>query len=436
MKNERNKIAKAVVWGLIGSFLCGIVAGCAKTQTPDDSGKTKKLSAQYQKETQAADGEVSEEFCAAYVDFSFNLLREGRKSRNEAVKNTFVSPLSVMTALEMAGFGADGETEKQIDAVLYEGLSGEEGRKNLVAFADGLTNEEDASFIEANSIWLRTGKEAVKPKEDFLEKNGVDFGADIFSAPFDEETVEDINDWVNEKTEGNIKEILNQIPEEAQMYLINASSFDAKWQEIYRETDITEDEVFTCADGSEKTVAMMNSEENRYLYGEKETGFRKPYAEGYSFVALLPEEGITIDDYVNQLDGETFLKLLKEEEDAKVITHLPEFKADTALELSDVLSSLGMPLAFDKEKAEFPRIFEDSAEKVWINRVLHKTHIEVDAQGTKAGAVTAVEIAALSAAPGQEQPKEVYLNRPFVYAIVDDDTNLPIFIGVAEDIGK
>ena len=117
---------------------------------------------------------------------------------------------------------------------------------------------------------------------------------------------------------------------------------------------------------------------------------------------------------------------------------LPAFESETGFELSDTLKALGMPLAFDKDQAEFPGIFEESDVPVWIGRVLHKTHICVDARGTKAGAATVVEIMTESAAPQDpdEEPKEVYLDRPFVYAIVEDDTNLPVFIGTVEDIGK
>ena len=235
-----------------------------------------------------------------------------------------------------------------------------------------------------------------------------------------------------------MKKILDEIPEGADMYLINASSFDAEWENEYEESDILKDQEFTCADGTKKNVDLMEATEREYLCGEKETGFRKAYKEGYSFVALLPNEGIEINDYVNQLDGATFLKLMEEAQEETVYTMLPAFESDTGFELSDTLKALGMPLAFDKDQAEFPGIFEESDVPVWIGRVLHKTHICVDARGTKAGAATVVEIMTESAAPQDpdEEPKEVYLDRPFVYAIVEDDTNLPVFIGTVEDIGK
>ena len=169
-------------------------------------------------------------------------------------------------------------------------------------FTDGLPDEKDASYIGANSIWFREAADRT-PKQVFLESNGADLDADIIEASFGNDTVDAINQWVEKKTDGNVKKILDEIPEGADMYLINASSFDAEWENEYEESDILKDQEFTCADGTKKNVDLMEATEREYLCGEKETGFRKAYKEGYSFVALLPNEGIEINDYVNQLDG-------------------------------------------------------------------------------------------------------------------------------------
>ena len=443
MKKEKRK---KEIFGAVAAGMClaACLTGCAVTKQEDDnhgeskkSGETQNLSVQYQKEKTVAKGEVSDAFRAAYADFSVNLLRESRAMADAEGKNTMVSPLSVMTALEMSRYGADGDTGKQMEQVLYGGMSGEEGRTDLMRFTDGLPDEKDASYIGANSIWFREAADRT-PKQDFLESNGADLDADIFEASFGNDTVDAINQWVEKKTDGNVKKILDEIPEGADMYLINASSFDAEWENEYEESDILKDREFTCADGTKKNVDLMEATEREYLCGENEIGFRKAYKEGYSFVALLPNEGIGIDDYVNQLDGAAFLELMEEAQEETVYTMLPAFESDTGFELSDTLKALGMPLAFDKDQAEFPGIFEESDVPVWIGRVLQKTHICVDARGTKAGAATVVEIMTESAAQQDpdEEPKEVYLDRPFVYAIVEDDTNLPVFIGTVEDIGK
>ena len=435
MKNHRNS-KKILAFGMGGICLASAFAGCGGGNA-GKSGDTEDLTGKYQKGKTVAEGDVTDEFAVAYADFSLNLLKESRKSETKDQKNTMVSPVSVMTALEMTRCGADGETEKQMDQVLYEGLSGDEGRENLMRFTDGLTDEKDAALLTANSIWFRSEADGIEPKQEFLESNGADFDADIFMAPFDEGTLKDINDWVDKKTDGNVPQILDEVPQKEKMYLINASSFEAKWDLEYNESDILENEEFTCADGTKKQVDLMMSTEWNYICGDHETGFKKEYQTGYSFVALLPDETMNMDDYVNQLDGTAFLKLMQGVREEKVYTRLPAFETDTKLELSDTLEALGMPLAFDEERAGFPGIFEDPAEQVWIGRVLHNTHIRVDAQGTKAGAATAVEALVKTAADGEpeDESKEVYLTRPFVYAVVEDDTNLPVFIGVVEDIG-
>lgn len=432
MKSKR--IKKNILISGIGSLcLMASLMGCSKTGS-EGKNEMKNLSGQYQKEKTKVKENVTEAFSMSYADFSVHLLKESREFSGKDAKNTMVSPLSVMTALEMTRTGADGETQKQMEQVLYGGLSGEEGRSGLLSFTEGLSNSEGASYIGANSIWFQSGTDGQEPKQEFLEKNSVDFRADIFSAPFDKSTVADINDWVSEKTDGNIPEILDEIPKDAKMYLINASSFDAEWWTEYNENDILEDEEFICADGTTKKVDLMAATEWEYICGDHETGFRKAYKDGYSFVALLPDEEISIDDYVNQLDGTNFLKLVADSQEEKVYTKLPAFESDTSLELSDALEALGMPRAFDEDQAEFQGIFADEDEKTWIGRVLHRTHIKVDARGTKAGAATVVEVARETAV--QEEPKEVYLTRPFVYAIVENETNLPVFVGVVEDIGE
>ena len=142
--------------------------------------------------------------------------------------------------------------------------------------------------------------------------------------------------------------------------------------------------------------------------------------------SLLPDETTNIENYVNQLTGERLHAILASPIDESVEIALPKFKAEFSAELSENLKALGMTDAFDGANADFTALGTSDEGNIYISRVLHKTFIQVDEEGTKAGAATAVEAATGSAAL---YPHSVLLNRPFVYMIVDLETGLPIFLG-------
>ena len=172
----------------------------------------------------------------------------------------------------------------------------------------------------------------------------------------------------------------------------------------------------------------MYALETIYLDDGKATGFVKPYYDHkYSFVALLPNEDIAIQDYVASLSGSGFINTLNNAQSIDVQTALPKFTYDYEIMMNDTLITLGITDAFDPEKANFGKMADISEENLFISTVLHKTFIAVDELGTKAGAATSVGISK-SSAPLHE--KQVILDRPFVYAIVDNATNLPVFLGI------
>lgn len=187
---------------------------------------------------------------------------------------------------------------------------------------------------------------------------------------------------------------------------------------------------FTTISGERQTVEMMTSEESVYLDDGRAIGFVKPYKDRkYSFAALLPNEGVDIYDYIAGLTAEDLQNTLNSAKSEQVIATLPKFSYAYGLRMNNVLASLGMPTAFDGAAADFSGIVENGS--LYIGEVLHKTFISVDARGTKA-AVTIVETKGGSA----RQDKVVVLDRPFVYMILDNATNLPIFLGVVTDVEK
>ena len=240
-------------------------------------------------------GAIREAFEYSYTQFSLNLLRESRKQvqNGEDAKNTMVCPLSVMMALEMARTGADGDTKQQMGAVLYPGMSAEDGSMVLGRICKSLPDAEGARFHMSDSVWVKTADDAFVPDENFLDTVKTAYDAEVFGAPFDETTCRDINRLVEQETDGMITEILDQIPELAVMYLVNAVAFDAEWETPYDESQI-QDATFYAEDGSGQEVSMMYDTTYRYLTMEHAKGFCLAYKEGYDFVALLPEDGLSL----------------------------------------------------------------------------------------------------------------------------------------------
>jgi len=350
----------------------------------------------------------------------------------EEGKNTLISPLSVLYALAMTANGAEGETLAQMEQVL--GMDVDNLNSYMLAYLDLLPETKDYKMSLANSIWFKDDPDFIV-EQRFLQTNADYYGAGAYKAAFDEGTRNDINNWVKEHTDGMIPEIIDEIPDEAIMYLVNALAFDAKWADEYEEHQIREGR-FTMEDGTSQDVDMMHSEEYTYLEDNLATGFIKYYKDRkYAFVAMLPNEGVSVSQYVDSLTGEHLRELMNNPQDLTVFASIPKFGTEYDIEMSEVLQEMGMTDAFDYRVADFSKLgtYNVDGMNICINRVLHKTFISVSEQGTRAGAATAVEMVAEGAMEIVEF-KEVVLDRPFVYMLIDCETNLPFFIGTMMNV--
>ena len=365
---------------------------------------------------------------AAAADFGVRLF----KTSIEEGENTLISPLSVLYALAMTANGADGETLAQMEQVL--GMDVDNLNSYMLAYLELLPESKDYKMSLANSIWFKDDSNFAV-EQSFLQTNADYYGAGAYKAAFDEGTRNDINNWVKEHTDGMIPEIIDEIPDEAIMYLVNALAFDAKWADEYEEHQIREGR-FTMEDGTRQDVDMMHSEEYTYLEDDLATGFIKYYKDRkYAFVAMLPNEGVSVSQYVDSLTGEHLRELLNNPQDLTVFASIPKFETEYDIEMSEVLQEMGMTDAFDWRVADFSRLgtYNVDGMNICISRVLHKTFISVSEQGTRAGAATAVEMVAEGAMEIVEF-KEVVLDRPFVYMLIDCETNLPFFIGTMMNV--
>lgn len=393
-------------------LLCALVLLCGCAASGGTTELTRSLS------PSVSLGQTPEEFAAWQTDFALRLfLREAKEG-----KNVLISPLSVYMALALAESGANGQTLTEMEAL----LGGDPERLNAAvgAYLDSLSPDGPLSI--ANSVWVRNTDD-LAVRQDYLQKAVDYFDAEVFKASFDDTTVRDINGWVSKNTDGTIEKIIESISPDDLLYLINTLLFDAEWAEQYTKAQ-QKDGIFHASTGVDRTVTMMFSSESIYLEDGGAQGFIKPYKGNYAFAALLPPEGMTPEQYIATLTGEKLTAILKNaKQDALVNATLPKFSYDYSTELSEVLKAGGMPTAFDPTAADFSGI----ADGLYIAEVLHKTHITVDACGTKAGAATSIALRATG------MPTEVHtvtLDRPFVYLIIDTANTIPLFIGTVNDI--
>lgn len=367
---------------------------------------------------------IDDRFMDPTMEFYVDLFKKTASAEN----NSLVSPLSVLIALAMTTNGADGETLGQME----DTLGGNEIdllNEYLYSYMKNLPSKEKSKLTIANSIWFRDDKDRLTVEEMFLQKNADYYGAAAYKSPFDDTTVEDINKWVKNNTDGMIGKIVDNIDADTVMYLINAIVFDAEWEKIYNIHNINQGD-FNTASGGVSLVEYMFSEEQLHIGDENAQGFIKPYANGdYSFFALLPEEGMTLSEYMGGLTGATLHKTLSEPEERMVYAHLPKFGYEYKIKMNDALKALGMTDAFNAKTADLSKLGKSSRGNLYIGEVLHKTYINVDEMGTKAGAVTKVEIKDESYVEGVT----IRLDRPFIYGIMDNSTKMPVFIGTVAD---
>ena len=360
-----------------------------------------------------------ESFTGAYLEFSLNLLQSCYDG-----DNALLSPLSATQALSLLANGADGETLAQIQEALYGDISVAEWNAYLKDYVNSLPSTSKTKLLQANSVWYDQHA-GLSLQPGFLQTVTDYYNAELYAAPFNSDTLNEINKWISDNTDGLIDQAANDL-DDVVMCLINALVFDGKWAEPYEDSDIRDRE-FHNANGSSQTVDMMYSTETLYLESDTARGFMKEYEGGsYAFVAILPNEDLTLTEYLESLTAEDLMQLLNNVQDTEVDAGLPQFEYGFSIELNDVLQEMGMTDAFDPASADFSGMGKD----LYVGTVLHKTHITVDAHGTKAASIT---IGGLEPTSAPVPKTTVILDRPFLYMIVDTQTNLPIFIGTVTD---
>lgn len=395
-----------------------LLASCGTTSTSNDSLEI------------SSEVEFGEEdylnIVSSNNELGFQLLAEAKRDEQG---NIFISPTSLFMALAMVFNGADGPTKEEIAKVINaNGLNPEDINKANASLMNILSeNTEQIQLNIANSIWLN---DSYHFQEEFSSTS-----EDYFNAEIKEINIEDaqspkmINDWVKQATNGKIGEIVEEeLNPEFVTMLINAIYFYGGWTYPF-EASKTKKYDFTLEDGSTKDVPLMELHEHLfYMENNLFQAVSLPYGqdESMSMEVFLPREDVSLKEFEEMLTFENWQEWRGNFAETEGTILLPKFKLEYEVELKETLESLGMPSAFN-ENANFSKMIQE-AQEIAISSVKQKTFIDVNEEGTEAAAVTSVEMETAAMQPMYD-PFHMEVNRPFYLFIVDEKTDVILFMG-------
>ena len=385
------------------------------------------------------DADNFDEFTADNRDFAFSIFDEIRDEKGED-ENVFLSPHSISTALAMTYEGAAENTRDEMaealrfhvgDDVLHPAFNKLD--LELDARTDIDTDDgEDLELEIVNQTWGQEDYPFLDPYLNVLSKH---YGAGMYAVDFRaefEQIREDINAWVEDRTEGHIEDLLpdGSLDSLTRLVLVNAIYFYGTWQDTF-DDGRTSDEPFERLDGSQVDVEMMRHSEPTtagHFEGDDTTAVSLPYVGGeLAMVVAKPDDGEDFTSWEDGFDRQSFDDVVEGLEDKKGFVDLPKFEDEGDYDLIPPLQALGMSDAFGGA-ADFSRMadLEEAMEDLYISGIFHQTFIDVDEEGTEAAAATGAVVGAQSA-PVSEF--EVRFDRPFYYAIYDHGTDSILFMG-------
>lgn len=370
---------------------------------------------------------AEQQVSSANTGFGISLLKEVLEAEDKP--NVLLSPLSVSMALGMTTNGARGATWDAMRTTL--GFGGMDEAAMNEAYA-GLLRQLDArdpkvEFAIANSVWHEQTFPVERP---FLDAAADYFDAEVraidFRAPSAPST---ISGWVEDRTGGRIKNLIQSIDPLEIMFLVNAVYFKAPWAEPFEE-QATRNGPFRTLDNRNVSVPMMTADANRPVYQDDEVeAVEMVYADGaFGMVIVAPAEGRTLDALVSGLTAARWNAWMNGLQSGRVMFTMPKFRFDYGTKLNDALTAMGMGIAFEAFQADFGRI-NPNRNDLHISRVEHKTFIDVHEKGTEAAAATAVGIGITSL------PPSITIDRPFLFAIRERSTGTLLFVGRVGDPG-
>ncbi|XP_010153921.1 PREDICTED: leukocyte elastase inhibitor-like [Eurypyga helias] len=363
--------------------------------------------------------------------FALDLFR--RFNETNPTGNVFFSPVSVSAALAMVLLGSRGNTEAQVLKTLhfdkvedvhsrFQTLTMDINRSNapyLLRLASRLFGEKSYSFLP-----------------DFLTNTRKLYGADLATVDFlqaCDEARKEINQWVEEKTEGKIPNLLSEgsVDNMTRLVLVNAIYFKGNWAEKFKEANTT-DMPFRLNKNESKTVKMMYQKKKfrfGYIPEVKMRVLELPYdGRELSMIVLLPDDIEDDSTGLQKLEQQLTLEKLQEWTcpehlySTDVHVRLPKFKLEESYDLKSDLAALGLLDVFDSGKADLSGM--SGARDLFLSQVVHKTFVEVNEEGTEAAAATA-GIAMLC----MVMEENFNADHPFLFFIRHNPTQSILFFG-------
>ena len=416
-----NRIASGLRSGqwVIPLLLPLLLGGCELFRSRSDPDPIQKITG-LPRALSAAESEVLQ----ASNDFAFDLFREVVSA--EPGDNVFLSPLSISMALGMTLNGSTGDTwEAMRSALRLQELNEDAintGYRDLIALLLGLDRSIQVGV--ANSVWHRNDWVFLSP---FLEAVQTYFDAHVRGLDFSDPTSRNvINTWVAEQTNDRIQEIVEEIKAEQVMFLVNAVYFKAPWVHPFKEGE-TYNAAFHLEDGTTTPVRMMRRDGPVDVFHDHPSGVTLidlPYGGGaFSMTIALPPPSTSLATFIEQITAGQWAAWLASSFDQGGLGgfHLPRFKLEYDIELEDVLTTLGMGIAFQEGAADFSRMI--ASPPLYIDEVIHKTFVEVNEEGTEAAAATSVGMMPTSVSP------TIIVDRPFVYLLRERFSGTILFVG-------
>ena len=247
-----------------------------------------------------------------YNRYCFELFSQTLKDNGDD-GNVMISPASIMMALDMVAAGAKGETLDQLTNLFAKGQGPLTQQAYAASMMDKINNAKDIDFSCANAVWNNGALLGDNVNMDYVKYIRETFLAEYTVTDFNEKTPSEINSWVDKKTNHMIPEIIDELKPRTVMVLVNAISFDAKWEDRYDNSQICDGE-FRRSDGSTQEVVFLNDKFNVYYESDKATAFKKMYTGGqYAFLAILPkDESISANEFAKNFTYEDYKALVED----------------------------------------------------------------------------------------------------------------------------
>jgi serine protease inhibitor len=429
---KRKRIIKIVAFTTAAAVACGAFAGCGA-----GGGKAELLTAQAQEDVVYESDVDTEEATSAMTGFSLDFMKAAMEYAED--ENPVLSPASAYLALVLLACGSDGETAQELSETLRipEGEWASYGS----VIQEWLNRSNGETAIKtADSVWFDSdgGYEA---KQEYLDTVSEALKAEVYKADLQSKgTIEDINKWVNDTTEGLIEKLREEPYDDlVRAVLLNALYFEAKWSYPF-EAEATAEKTFTTADGKEITADFLRDYEchRYYLEADGIEGIMMPYTDGEeytegdtAFIALRSTDGKTPEEVLEAVSPEMLREFAGVEETTYMNFSMPKFDISYNQDLNDTFAAIGLAHTMSDGGADLSGMFENEDSAAMDLDAAQVVRIQVDEEGTKAAAVT--ELATSETAMIVEEPVELHFDSPFLYMIIDTKTGVPIFTGILEN---